>query len=301
MVISHAVASHFFKEFPPFSAFFLFFPCFLPSPSFFVFVLHQNPLQVLSGNSLFVFSVPTATAATFFSRPPTRPTHLRFARGVLLAMSLESREADLYRLHETIGAGLTNIERGKTISPKEDIAVLAAKLKDFFRGLNQIKQEMADLDEDERRVWKKKFKDLKALYSESLNAVKNASNRVNRDELAGDGEDEEEGEETEDHYIKRGDELLDSNKEALRNTLGTVNEARELGARTTTMLEEQNAQMSRIANDLDTMEDSLKVSQRVLRQMGRRMLTDKYIWICIGLGVLGIVGVIVAAQVAKKK
>jgi hypothetical protein len=212
-------------------------------------------------------------------------------------MSLESREAELLRLHSSIKDGLAQVDSGKSKTPKEDVAALAAKLKTFYAGLERVKFDIGDLEEDQRRVWKRKFKDLKGMYAESLNAVKAASAQANRDELLETADGGVEEEETEERFIKRGEELLDSNKSALKQTLATVNEAKNVGGATAKMLEEQNAQMGRIADDLDVMEGQLKVSQRIMRQMARRMMTDKYIWIFIGLGVMAIIAVIVVSQV----
>jgi len=213
-------------------------------------------------------------------------------------MSLESRDADLRKLHASIQDGLGNIQKSKSKNNKDDIAALAAKLKTFYSGLERVKFEISELDEDDRRPWKKRFKELRTMYAESLNSVKALSEQNNREELletadGGVGEEED----TEERYIRRGDELLDSNKSALKQTLATVNEAKTVGTKTAQMLEEQNAQMGRIADDLDSMESSLKVSQRILRQMARRMMTDKYIWVCIGLGIMAIIALIVVSQV----
>lgn len=118
---------------------------------------------------------------------------------------------------------------------------------------------------------------------------------MNDAETKGVGDDGE----TEEAYIKEGEELLDSNQQALRSALQTAGKARELGTDTVGKLKQQNEKMERIGNDLDQMDDMLKVSQKVIGSMARRMKTDKYLWVIIGLGAMAILAVIIVSQVKK--
>jgi len=119
----------------------------------------------------------------------------------------------------------------------------------------------------------------------------------NRDELLGDEEGADDDERsTEDKYIKEGDEIMDSNKDILQMTLQRVHEARALGESGVERLRAQNEQLAGISDTLDKMEDTLTVSKRLLRQISRRMLTDKYLWLVMALLVAAIVGVIITGQ-----
>jgi predicted Rossmann fold nucleotide-binding protein DprA/Smf involved in DNA uptake len=119
----------------------------------------------------------------------------------------------------------------------------------------------------------------------------------NRDELLeDDGAADDDDRSTEEKYIREGDELLESNKDILQATLQRVQDARSLGESGIEKLKRQNEQLAGISENLDQMEDTLKVSQRLLRQMARRMLTDKYLWMLMFLVVAAIIGIILVQQ-----
>lgn len=130
-----------------------------------------------------------------------------------------------------------------------------------------------------------------------MNAVKHATSMSNRDELLeDDGAADDDDRSTEEKYIREGDELLESNKDILQATLQRVQDARSLGESGIEKLKRQNEQLAGISENLDQMEDTLKVSQRLLRQMARRMLTDKYLWMLMFLVVAAIIGIILVQQ-----
>eukprot|EP00461_Guttulinopsis_vulgaris_P003882 UN03883 len=90
--------------------------------------------------------------------------------------------------------------------------------------------------------------------------------------------------------------ILDKNQEILQQTLARVHDARQLGEGGIDMLHKQNEQLNKISDDLDQMETSLDVSKKVLRQMGLKLATDKYIWILLLLVCLAIVAVFIVLK-----
>ncbi len=179
----------------------------------------------------------------------------------------------------------------------QDLGKIANMLKEFFQGLEFIKLELRELDETSKGVYKKKFKEHKNHYQEILAATRNTTARNNRDALLDDAETKGvDDQETEENAIKEGQDLLASNKDALQNTLQTISRANELGTNTAEQLRQQNEQLGRIGDNLTEMDGMLKVSQKVIGQMARRMATDKYLWVIMGLAAAAILAVIIVSQ-----
>jgi len=140
------------------------------------------------------------------------------------------------------------------------------------------------------------FKQYKQTYVDILNRVKEASNKAQRNELlSGPGASPEE-DSTEDRYIAEGENILDDNQRILQETLARVGQAREIGMSTQDKLHQQNQTLMKIGDDLDQMESSLDVSKKVLRQMGLKLVTDKYIWILLLLVCAAIVCIFIVLK-----
>ena len=170
---------------------------------------------------------------------------------------------------------------------------VAPKVKELFNHLESLKFAFRDLNDVDKQANKKKFKQYKDNYVTVLNRVKDASNRAQRNELlgSGNGEGVDDEDSTEDRYIAEGEMIMDKNQEILQQTLMRVHDARQLGQGGVDMLRKQNEQLVKVSEDLDQMETSLDVSKKVLRQMGLKLATDKYIWILLLLVCAAIVAV----------
>ena len=136
------------------------------------------------------------------------------------------------------------------------------------------------------------------MYVGLLNKIKEASNKASRNELfTRDGaENPEDDDSTEDKYIKQGEDLLDSNKTILTDTLDRVHQARQIGESGVDKLRAQNEQLGRIDDSLDQMSSSLDVSKRLIRQIATRIATDKLLWVMILLVVIAIVVLVILTR-----
>lgn len=194
------------------------------------------------------------------------------------------------------------VESGQCESPQEKLQnEIAPQVKELFNCLETLKFAYRDLPDVDKQANRKKFKQYKQTYVDILNRVKDASNRAQRDELlSGPGGGPEE-DSTEDRYIAEGENILDDNQRVLQETLARVGQAREIGMSAQDKLHGQNQQLMKISDDLDQMETSLDVSKKVLRQMGIKLATDKYIWILLLLVCVAIVAIFIILKLWVEK
>merc|ERR1712154_681102 len=71
----------------------------------------------------------------------------------------------------------------------------------------------------------------------------------------------------------------------------------ETAVDTATMLHNQTEQIEKIGKDLGEIDDEIDRATRVLKRMGRRVMTDKYIWCLIFLIFAAIIAIIVVSVV----
>jgi len=206
------------------------------------------------------------------------------------------------KIHTNVNKELDNIESGQCESPQEKLQNdVAPQVKELFNCLETLKFAYRDLPDVDKQANRKKFKQYKTTYVDVLNRVKDASNKAQRNELlSGPGAAAEE-DSTEDRYIAEGENILDDNQRILQETLARVGQAREIGISAQDKLHQQNQTLMKVSDDLDQMESSLDVSKKVLRQMGVKLVTDKYIWILLLLVCIAIVAIFIILKLWVEK
>ena len=100
---------------------------------------------------------------------------------------------------------------------------------------------------------------------------------------------EEETEQKEQEKIKKETELMEhglkvSNQstEHLKNILRVTNDAKEIGTTTCQTLDNQGNQIAHISQNLEQIDTTMSRSKKVISRIGRKLLTDKCLWI-VGL------------------
>lgn len=117
----------------------------------------------------------------------------------------------------------------------------------------------------------------------------NTNNKYNIDDITNN----------EDAAIAYGNELHDKIDDAADRAILTINETKEVAMDTVQKVNEQTQQIVQIDKTLAEIEDEIGRATLILRRMGRRVMTDKYIWVLVCLIMLAIIGVIVASAVKK--
>lgn len=206
------------------------------------------------------------------------------------------------KINVKVTKDLDNIESGQCEDPQDQLQnTVAPQVKELFNCLETLKFAYRDLPDVDKQANRKKFKQYKQTYVDILQRVKDASNRAQRNELlSGPGAGPEE-DSTEDRYIAEGENILDDNQRILQETLARIGQARDIGMSAQDKLHQQNQTLMKVSDDLDQMETSLDVSKKVLRQIGVKLVSDKYIWILLLLVCAAIVAIFIILKLWVEK
>jgi len=186
-----------------------------------------------------------------------------------------------------------------------------AELKDLEKQYNRKRtdEERAAVHAKMKAVWRanvlEQFNRSRSSFPSELKSqikswqakLKSMSPKTDKRDALVEGGEGREPQETEQDYIRAGQEILAMNQMHLQDAKSNLEQARMIGENSLEMLEQQDEALKRTADSLDEMESTLKVSEKVLKSMARKMMTDKYLWVMIGLTALAIIGAIVAAAV----
>mmetsp|Transcript_28051 Transcript_28051/g.34250 ORF Transcript_28051/g.34250 Transcript_28051/m.34250 type:complete len:232 (+) Transcript_28051:36-731(+) len=99
----------------------------------------------------------------------------------------------------------------------------------------------------------------------------------------------------EDNAIKYGNKLLNETDDAADRTIQVVNQIQANAAETAEMVANQTKQLNNINNELDSIDEEIDRASKVMKRMGRRVMTDKYIWVLISLIFIAIIVAVVLA------
>ena len=101
----------------------------------------------------------------------------------------------------------------------------------------------------------------------------------------------------EDAAIGYGRRLQDETDAAADRAIRDLQETNEVAVNTAEMLHNQTEQIANIDKNLAEIDDEIDRATRVLKRMGRRVMTDKYIWGLIFLIFAAIIAIIVVSVV----
>ncbi|KAG0454326.1 hypothetical protein HPP92_025630 [Vanilla planifolia] len=93
--------------------------------------------------------------------------------------------------------------------------------------------------------------------------------------------------------MERGHEMMDETDHAIDRAKKIVGETINVGADTTAALKEQTEQMSRIVNEIDTINFSIKKASEVAKEISRQVATDRCILAMLFLIVLGVIVIVI--------
>ncbi|XP_042467987.1 novel plant SNARE 13-like isoform X2 [Zingiber officinale] len=93
--------------------------------------------------------------------------------------------------------------------------------------------------------------------------------------------------------IYAGRQQMDETDQAIERSKMVVEQTIEVGTQTAANLKGQTEQMGRIANELDTIQFSIKKASQLVKEIGRQVATDKCIMLFLFLIVCGVIAVII--------
>lgn len=204
---------------------------------------------------------------------------------------------------------------------------IAATVGDLFMQLDTSKRRELDLEDINTRIkefhvlhdsanievrflvngpdrieMRQMLREHKSTLKELTNEYQLRRSEVVKHELFGDHEEKQLGPEIgegADDMMERGLGIQQSSKESLARTLATIEATKEVGTETVLKLEANTKQVQNMYDELEMIESSLQRSNKIIRRIARKMMTDRYIWVMIVM--LVIVVIVVIALAAKKK
>ncbi|TKY49600.1 putative plant SNARE 12 [Spatholobus suberectus] len=93
--------------------------------------------------------------------------------------------------------------------------------------------------------------------------------------------------------INAGVKTMDETDQAIERSKQVVHQTIEVGTQTAVTLKGQTEQMGRIANELDSIQFSIKKASQLVKEIGRQVATDKCIMLLLLIIVCGVIAVIV--------
>ncbi|CAH9134183.1 unnamed protein product [Cuscuta epithymum] len=102
---------------------------------------------------------------------------------------------------------------------------------------------------------------------------------------------------TKQQLIDHGNQMMDETDQAIDRAQKVVQETINVGTETAATLKEQTEQMSRIVNELDTIDFSIKKASKLVKELGRQVATDRCIMSMLFMIVLGVIAIIIVKMV----
>ena|ERR1700744_5525093 len=164
------------------------------------------------------------------------------------------------------------------------------------RNINMIERSLEDLDLILEKLKlasiiqeidnKKEIKELKTKYKQLKIEYREKHNNSNKCELLKGANEKQSPLETNADYIQHGKEVQKASNDSLDRTLDTINLTIDIGKDTAKKLYEQNEQITKITDEVANMDSTLTRTNKYINRIGRRLITDKCVWIFVILIIL---------------
>jgi len=212
------------------------------------------------------------------------------------AAEVASRDQTLTELTEEITQLVAGLE--KSNRREQDIGDIEDKIKSFNTNLDALQIELKSLPPKEVKQYRRKCTEYKKKLKEITNDLEWKKQSTVKSELmkeAADGKVDGVGApdlNSADGMMSHGRDVMAQSDQALKNILGTIATTRDVGTATAARLHEQEKQLQKVFDDLKTIDSALNRSNRILRRIGRKMATDKYLWVIIFIVVFFVIFII---------
>ncbi|KNA16594.1 hypothetical protein SOVF_087780 [Spinacia oleracea] len=227
----------------------------------------------------------------------------------LSAISEELGEIDgqIIDIFRALSNGFQKLEKIKDSSRQSrQLEELTDKMRECKRLIKEFDREVKDLESRNDPNTSKTMHERKQSMIKELNsyvALKKqyATNLENKRVELFDGPSEGVGEEnvllasamTNEQLMDRGNTMMDETDQAIDRGKKIVHETINVGGETAAALKAQTEQMSRIVNELDSINFSIKKASKLVKEIGRQVATDKCIMAFLFLIVLGVIAIII--------
>jgi hypothetical protein len=203
---------------------------------------------------------------------------------------LRLRDEQLATLTKSMQETLAGLD--KSSRKQQDLDMLKDQIVEFQTAMDGFKIELKSQPPSDKRVYKGKLKLHKAALEEMKNQIEWKQTDSVRKDLVGDHQAKVVDYDSAGGLMKHGLEVDQESKDSLHRTVGKVAETLQVGKETANKLQQQTDQMGNMIDNLDSIEGTLNRSAKIIREMARRVATDKYMWVLIVLVFLAIVFII---------
>merc|ERR1719320_2073497 len=158
------------------------------------------------------------------------------------------------------------------------------QLKQCKLLISRIEIETRDMPIDDRTQVRQLLKERASKLKELTSELKWA--RSNNDRFVGQAEEakyENADEMNEDQLMQYAENIQREDMDILDRVIVDVDETQTVAQNVAVKVAEQTEQIGRIDHKLADVDDELERASRVLKQMLRRIMTDKIIWFVVGL------------------
>jgi len=181
----------------------------------------------------------------------------------------------------------------KSQRKKQELDMLKDKAKSGRLALQQMDIEIEHQSGSDRRRYRDRLRE----YTNKLNQldedIATAEAGSNTNELLGDHKAEVRDLSTQAGLTEYGEHLDQNSTDSLKRSVVVIHETVDGGRRIADDLERQTEKLSGILEGLDEIDGAMQRSRKFLARIGRRVLTDKYVWLLIGLIVVAIIFIVV--------
>lgn len=217
---------------------------------------------------------------------------------------LDGQISDIFR---ALSNGFQKLEKIKDTSRQNrQLEELTDKMRECKRLIKEIDREVKSLESRNDANTNKMLSEKKQSMIKELNsyvALKKqyATNIENKRVDLFEGPNEGLAEEnvmlassmTNEHLIEHGNRMMDETDQAIDRGKKIVHDTINVGTETAAALKAQTEQMSRIVNELDSIQFSIKKASKLVKEIGRQVATDRCIMAFLFIIVLGVIAIII--------
>ncbi|XP_074303761.1 putative plant SNARE 11 [Silene latifolia] len=217
---------------------------------------------------------------------------------------LDGQISDMFR---ALSNGFQKLEKIKESSRQSrQLEELTDKMRDCKRLIKDFDREVKEMESmndanTSRILNEKKQSMIKELNSYVAMKKQYATNLENKRADLFEGPNEGAGEGnvllassmTNQQLVDHGHQMMDETDQAIDRGKKIVQETIGVGTETAAALKAQTDQMSRIVNELDSINFSIKKASKLVKEIGRQVATDKLIMAFLFLIVMGVIAIII--------
>jgi len=211
--------------------------------------------------------------------------------------AIDDNRLEIEDIIKAVTSELTQLKKSKKTTPqlkRDRIAYFNSRVKRCRDVLKGIKVELRELP----KVEAKPFLEQAAQLEEKINGMQNDIDWWERDDTGVDPNLAAEAT-TYTGVLKKAEDIQNEDLKAVDRMIQKTEETERLGADTLVTMQQQREQLQRIDAGIDEVSSNIKLAQRHMRTLVRRLATDKIILGFIFLIFVGVIFIIVWSATHK--